>query len=85
MEVINIPINFQLRGISVYKITISKCYFIIEFVQGFNIFINNYRKYDDICDRIELEYLDTCLLSNETVSEILKFLSDGSQMLKKTI
>ena len=62
MEVAHIPINFQLRAIGVDKITISKCYFIIEFDEGYYIFINNYYDYDDICDRIELEFSDTCLI-----------------------
>ena len=85
LEVVNPPINFPLRDLGVDKITISKCYFIIEFENGYHIFINDYDDYDDICDRIEWEYSDTSLMPDAVVSEILKFLKDESRMIKKII
>ena len=85
LEVAYIPINFQLRAIGVDKLTISKRYVIIEFEQGYSIFINDYYDYDDICDRIEFEYSGTSLNPNAIVSEILKFLEDESRTIKKII
>ena len=54
MEVVHIAINFQLRDIGVNKITLTKHYFIVEFEEGYSIFISNYLNYDDICYEIEL-------------------------------
>lgn len=84
LEVAHIPINFQLRTIGVDKFTISKRYVIIEFEQGYSIFINDYYDYDDICDRIEFEYSDASLNTDAVVSEILKFLKDESRTVKKS-
>jgi hypothetical protein len=85
LEVAHIPINFQLRALGVDKITISKCYFIIEFDNGYHIFINDYYDYADIYDQMESEFSDTCLMSDEIVSEILKFFKDESKTIKKII
>jgi hypothetical protein len=83
MEVVHIPINFRLRGIGIDKITLSKNYFIIEFEDGNNIFIDNYTKYDDIYG--EIEELDAPFITSEIISEILEFLEDESQLIKKII
>ena len=83
LEVAHIPINFQLRAIGVDKITISKRYFIIEFDNGYYIFINNYYDYGDICDQIELELSDTCLMPDEVVSEVIKSFNRRVQDDKK--
>lgn len=85
MEVVHIPINFQLRGVGIDKITLSKYYFIIEFEHGSYIFINNYKNYDHIYG-VTLYQLDhVFFISDENKAEILGFLADKSRMIKKFI
>jgi hypothetical protein len=85
MEVVYIPINVQLREIGVEKITLSKYYFIIELNSGNSIFINNYGKYDGIYEQTGWKLEEVSYISDENKFEILKFLEDESQMIKKII
>lgn len=84
IEVAHIPINFQLRRIGVDKITLTKYYFIIEFSYGYNIFINNYTKYDDIYKEIKI-LGNTPFITDEIISEILEFLEYESRLITKII
>ena len=85
MEVAYIPIKLPLSAIGVNRITISKRYFIVEFDDGRYIFINNYYDCDDICNRIELELVRSCLLPYEIVLEAIKSFKDQSNTIKEII
>ena len=85
MMVAHIPINLKLRWIGVNKITISKRYCIVEFDNGCYIFINNYYDYDDICNQIKWELVESFLLPHEIVSEAIKSFKDESKMIKEII
>lgn len=85
MEIAHILINTRLSASGVDKFTMSKCYVIVELEDGCHIFINNYYDYDDIYNQIESKFSDPCLMHDEIISEILKFLNDESKTIKKII